>query len=295
MVGLTLVGSLLGLVPPLALGALVNGLAQGHHRGRVVTSGGLIAAAVLVEAAAYAISDGLYARASGRLYRDFRLLMFEGVLRRPPSDAEATAGLASRFVSDAETLEQLTVAVLDLGAIGTFELGAAVVALGVLDPWAVAITGGLVIVTGIGARRAQAPIAAAGKSRQEVLEGMSKTLAGALAERADPERARRRFRVAAGRVLRSEVRLGWLRAANRHGSGALTGLGPVAVVVAAALQGGVRAGTLLSLYLLAERAFQGADTLVDLSLDIELVRGAVGRCFELIDGPRPGESTAGAA
>src|SRR6266566_276820 len=116
MASLTVVGSLIGLVPPLALGALVNSLASGHRPGRVAALAALIVAAVLAEAVAYAVSDGLYARATGSLYRELRLLMFEGVLRRPPADAEAASGLASRFVSDAETLEQLTVAALDLGA-----------------------------------------------------------------------------------------------------------------------------------------------------------------------------------
>jgi ABC-type multidrug transport system fused ATPase/permease subunit len=284
MVGLSVAGSLIGLVPPLALGALVNSLTAGH-RGHAAVLAGLIAAAVLAEATAYAVSDGLYGVTTARLFRDIRLLMFRGVLRRPPLDVEATSGLSSRFVSDAETLEQLTVATLDLGAIGLFELGAALVALGVLRPWAVAIVGGLIVLAALVARRTQAPVAEAGERRQEALEGMSRTLATALAERNDPERAQRRFRVAATRVLQREIRLGWLRAANYHGSGALAGLGPVCVVVVAAFQGGFKAGTLLSLYLLAERAFRGADSLLDLKLDVEVVRGAVSRCFQLIDTP----------
>lgn len=283
MVSLTAVGSLLGLVPPLALGVLVNRLAHGHHWERVAGWGALIAGAVLVEAGAYVLSDGLYARATARLYRDLRALMFEGVLRRPPADAEGASGLASRFVSDVETVEQLTVAALDLGVLGLFELGAALVALGALDPWAVALTGVLILATSLLARRTQAPAAGAGKTRQEALEAMSRTLAGALAERANPGRARGPFHRAANRVLQAEVRLGWLEAANRHGSGALAALGPVGVVIVAAFQGDYRAGTLLSLYLLAERAFRGADGLVDLSLDVELVRGAVSRCFALVD------------
>jgi len=39
------------------------------------------------------------------------------------------------------------------------------------------------------------------------------------------------------------------------------------------------------IYLLAQRAFWGFDGLVDLSLGVQNVRGAVARCFELIDTP----------
>ena len=42
-------------------------------------------------------------------------------------------------------------------------------------------------------------------------------------------------------------------------------------------------GTLLALYLLAQRAFSGFDGIVDLSLATKSARGAVNRCFEYID------------
>jgi hypothetical protein len=38
--------------------------------------------------------------------------------------------------------------------------------------------------------------------------------------------------------------------------------------------------------LLAQRAFRGFDGVVDLSLAIQSVRGAVNRCFDYIDSPR---------
>jgi hypothetical protein len=60
-------------------------------------------------------------------------------------------------------------------------------------------------------------------------------------------------------------------------------LGPIAIVVAAAFRGNFRVGTLLSLFLLAERGFLGADRLVALTLDVETVRRASGRCFGPID------------
>ena len=60
-------------------------------------------------------------------------------------------------------------------------------------------------------------------------------------------------------------------------------LGPIAVVVAATFAGTAHVGTLLSLYLLSQRAFSGFDGIVDLSLGIKSVRGAVNRCFEYID------------
>ena len=70
---------------------------------------------------------------------------------------------------------------------------------------------------------------------------------------------------------------------SQPSSGAAANLGPIAVVVLAAPEHSFSAGVLISLLLLAERAFQGADSLIDLGLDVELVRGAVGRCFELVD------------
>ena len=41
----------------------------------------------------------------------------------------------------------------------------------------------------------------------------------------------------------------------------------------------------MAIYLLAQRVFWGFDGLVDLRLDTQSVRGAVARCFELIDTP----------
>ena len=111
---------------------------------------------------------------------------------------------------------------------------------------------------------------------------MTRSIAGELDDRDDPE-ARGRFRAACERLLSAEVRYGWLRAANLQGSGGLAKLGPIAVVVAAAFAGSYRAGTLISLYLLAQRTFWGFDGLVDLSLDMQSVRGAIARCFALID------------
>ena len=73
------------------------------------------------------------------------------------------------------------------------------------------------------------------------------------------------------------------QALNLQGSGGLAKLGPIAVVVAAAFAGSHHAGTLISIYLLAQRAFWGFDGVVDLSLGTQSVRGAVARCLELVD------------
>lgn len=286
MAALTVGGSLIGLIPPLALGALVNDLAGGERDTQLLGWAALIGLAVVLEAGAYALADGLYATANASMFRDLRRLMFRGTLRRPPADAGEASGLASRFVSDAQTLEQLTVGALDLGAFGLFELGAALVVLGVLDAWAVLTAGILIVVSAALARLTQRPIASVAQARQEALESLSASLATTIAARLDAERADRRFRVASARVARTEIRLGWLTAACQRAASALAGLGPIAVVVIAAFQGNREAGTLLALYLLAERAFRGAEYLVDLSLNAELVRGAVARCFELVDGPR---------
>jgi ABC-type bacteriocin/lantibiotic exporter with double-glycine peptidase domain len=83
-----------------------------------------------------------------------------------------------------------------------------------------------------------------------------------------------------------EVRYGWLKAVNLQGSGGLAKLGPIAVVVVAAFVGTKQPGTLISLYLVSQRAFWGFDGLIDLRLDMQSVRGAVARCFDLIDTPK---------
>ena len=83
----------------------------------------LIVAAVLLEALLFAISDGFFARVTARLYRDLRVMMFEGLQRRPSLGAHAVTGLASRFISDAEALQELLVAPLDTAVIGSFQLG----------------------------------------------------------------------------------------------------------------------------------------------------------------------------
>jgi ABC-type multidrug transport system fused ATPase/permease subunit len=294
MVGLSVLGSLAGLVPPVAVGYLINDLVERHGlRPEDALWAGLLAAAIVVEALAYVASDGLYARNAGRLYRNLRLRMYDGVKRRPVADAEAVEGLPARFVSDAETFEQVTVYALDTGSMLLVELGAAVVLLGVLEPWAIAVVAPLLAATWLVTRRMQEPAARAGHERQEALEALTQTLVRELPRPVEAE-GRSRFAAVAERLLRVEVRLGWVRAANLHGSGALAKLGPLAVVVAAAYAGGYRAGTLLTLYLLAARVFSGFDGLVDLSLAMKSVRGAVARCLELLEPPPAGAEPAGA-
>jgi ABC-type multidrug transport system fused ATPase/permease subunit len=283
MVALTALGALLGLVPPLALGALVNDLAGGHHRGAPGLAAALIVAALLLEALAFALSDGFFARAVGALYRDLRVLMFAGVQRRPPATAPELAGVASRFISDAEALQDVIVSPLDTAVIGLFEMLSALLAVALLYPPAALLAVVLIALTALLTRFTQSPLAGAAEQRQEALEAMSSSLAAELTARLDRGACAGRFREAATRVYRREVRLGWLEACNRYGSGAAANLGPLAVVVLAALERPFSAGALIALLLLAERAFQGADSLIDLGLDVELVRGAVARCFELVD------------
>jgi ABC-type multidrug transport system fused ATPase/permease subunit len=289
MVGLSVLGSLAGLVPPIALGYLINDLVERHGvRPEDALWAGLLAGAILVEAAAYIGSDGLYARNAGRLYRNLRLLMFDGAMRRRVEpDGE---GLPARFVSDVETFEQVTVYVLDTGSMLLVELATALVVLGSMEPMAIPVVVPLLAATWVVTRRMQEPAARAGQARQEELEELTGSLARELGERGGPA-ARSRFAKVSERLLRAEVRLGWVQAANLHASGALAKLGPIAVVVAAASTGGYRAGTLLTLYLLAARAFYGFDGLVDLSLGMQSVRGAIARCLELVD---PGSESSSA-
>ena len=286
MVGLSVAGVLVGLVPPLALGVLVNALVEFNDKREAAFLAALIATAIVLEAAAYIASDGLYARNAGLLYRDLRLMMFDGAKRRRVADDEEASGLPSRFISDVETVERLTVSVLDVGSMMLVEFGSALVAIALVEPLTLVVTVPMLIATWVVTRRMQEPAATAGQRRQEELERMTQSIVRELADREDP-RARDRFRAAAERLLAVQVRVGWLQAANREGSAGFAKLGPIAVVVAAAFAGSYRAGTLISLYLLAQRTFWGFDGLVDLSLGMQSVRGAVNRCFDLIDTPQP--------
>ena len=287
MVGLSVLGSLAGLVPPLALGYLLNDLVERHGvKPEDALWAGLLAGAIAIEALAYIGSDGLYARNAGRLYRNLRLHMFDGIMRRRRAERADTEGLPSRFISDAETFEHVTIYALDAGSMLIVELGTALVVLGLLEAWAIPVVGPLLATTWLLTRRMQEPAASAGQQRQEQLERLTGTLAGELAADGGSE-GRSRFATAAERLLGAEVRLGWVQAANLHISGALAKLGPIAVAISAAFAGSYRAGTLLTLYLLAARCFYGFDGLVDLSLGMQSVRGAINRCLELTDPPRP--------
>ena len=287
MGGLTVSGVLIGLVPPLVLGALINALVARHGTAHAALLAGLVALAMLLEAGAYIASDGMCARNASRLYRNLRLQMFRGALRRRTvASAEQIAGLPSRFISDAETLERMTLALLDRGLMQTVEFVGALTALAVLEPWAVAVVVPSLVGTWLVTRRAQQPTAVAGQQRQEELEAMTSTLSRLLGGQSHgPDEATNRFRAAAERVMAAEVRLGWLRALNLQGSGGLAKLGSITPVLAAAFLGHHQAGTLMAIYLLAQRVFWSVDGLVDLRLDTQSVRGAVARCFELIDSP----------
>jgi ABC-type multidrug transport system fused ATPase/permease subunit len=289
MVALSVGGVLVGLVPPLALGLLVDALIERNDKPEAVVLTAIMAIAVALEAGAYILSDGMYARNASRLYRNTRVQMFAGALRRARS-GEETSGLSSRFISDVQTLEGITMVLLDSGSMAVVGFGSAFVAVLLLQPWSAAVIvpalAGIWIVT----RRTQEPVASAGQHRQEELEAMTDTMSQELERSNDPEGAMR-FASSTERLLDAEVKLGWLQALNLQGSGGLAKLGPIAVVVVAAFVGTQYMGTLISLYLLAQRVFWSFDGLVDLSLGMNSVRGPVARCFELIDTP---EVTSGA-
>lgn len=292
MVALTGVGSLVGLVPALALGSLVDDLAGAHDSSGAVLAGVLIVGSIAVEAIAFTLSDGFFTKAVSSLYRDLRVMMFSGVQRSAEGGAEELAGFTSRFVSDAEAMQELIVSPLDTAVMGIFELVSALIALAILNAPAAGVAVGLGLLAAVFARLLQAPAAGAAQERQEALEAMSRSLAAELSRRLRDGSGKQRFARSATHVLRREVRLGWLEAASRYGSGAAANLGPIAVVIVAALTADLRAGTLLSIFLLAERAFSAADDLLEIGLDVELVRGAVARCFQLVDAAEPQPSLA---
>jgi ABC-type multidrug transport system fused ATPase/permease subunit len=285
MVALSVAGVLVGLVPPLALGILVNALVEHNDTAEGAALAGVVALAVVFETTAYVLSDTMYARNAGRLYVIVREQMFAGARRRA-DDAEDGDGVASRFISDAEAFERITLSILDGGAMLAVEFVSALVALWIMEPWAVAGLIPLLAAIWLVTRRMQRPASEAGHLRQDELERLTATLAREV-QRDDDTEALRRFALASERVRSAEVRLGWWRALNLQGSGGLAKLGPIAVVVVAAFAGSHHAGTLIALYLLAQRGFWGFDGLVDMRLDLQSVRGAVQRCFDLIDTPVP--------
>jgi len=132
----------------------------------------------------------------------------------------------------------------------------------------------------------QEPVASAAERRQERLEHVTQVIAHELETPDEPE-STPRFRRAIDRLLAAEIRVGWLEAVNLQGSGGLAKIGPIAAVVAAAFTGTHLVGTLIAVYLLAQRAFWGFDGLVDLSLGLNSIRGAVARCFALVDTSYP--------
>ena len=282
MVGLSVGGVLLGLVPPLALGVLVNALVErgDKHEAALLSVG--IAGAILAQAVAYVFSDGMYYRNAGKLHRSLRLQMFDGLRRRGTFDDEEKSGLPSRFISDVLTADQITILMLDTGSMVLVQFVSAAVAIGLLEPVGLAVMLPMLAAIWVVTRRTQEPAATAGLHRQEELERMSRSIVGELSE-PDEKKATSHFRAAVQRVMKAEIRYGWLQAINTQGSGGLAMLGPIAVVVAAAFAGTTHIGTLLALYLLAQRAFSGFDGIVDLSLATKSVRGAVNRCFEYID------------
>jgi ATP-binding cassette subfamily C protein len=283
MLALTVAGVLIGLIPPLALGALVDALIESDDVPEAVVLTALIAVAICAASGAYIWSEGLYARNAGRLSLSLRTQMFDGAARRAQAGDDVT-GLPSRFISDADTIEQVTLYLLDSGMMMLVSFGMALVAIELLQPWSAAVVAPALIGIWILTRRMQRPVATAGRRRQEELESMTDSVSRELARSSDPNAAGR-FRLAADGLRAAEVRLGWLRAINLQGSGGLASLGPIAVVVVAAFVGTQQIGTLISLYLLAQAVFSSFDGLVDLSLGIHGVRGAVARCFEVIDTP----------
>jgi ABC-type multidrug transport system fused ATPase/permease subunit len=211
--------------------------------------------------------------------------MFDGVRRRAGPDSDLS-GIPSRFIADAQTLDSITVSILDTGSMLLVEFGSAAVAVGLLEPLALAVVFPMLAAIWVITRRTQQPAALAGQRRQEELERMTRAIARELHE-TDGAGTRSRFRAAVERVMHAEIRYGWLQAVNRQGSAGLAKLGPIAVVVAAAFAGTAHVGALISLYLLAQRTFWGFDGIVDLSLATQSVRGAVNRCFEFVDAPAP--------
>ena len=185
MVGLSVGGVLVGLVPPLALGALVDALVERNDKHEAALLAGLIAIAIVVEATAYVLSDGMYARNAGKLHRSLRVKMFEGVRRRREREDRDLSGIPSRFISDVLTLDQITVSILDTGSMLLVEFVSAAVAIALLEPVALAVIFPMLVAIWVVTRRTQEPAAAAGQRRQEELERMTQAIVRELPDRTE--------------------------------------------------------------------------------------------------------------
>ncbi len=162
MVALSVAGVLLGLVPPLLLGVLVDALVEHGDKHEAALLSVAIAGAILVQAIAYVLSDGMYYRNAGRLHRSLRLLMFDGLRRGRTTGNEGEAGMASRFISDVLTVDQITVWMLDNGSMVVVQFVSAAIAIGLLEPVALAVVFPLLGAIWVVTRRTQEPAAAAG-------------------------------------------------------------------------------------------------------------------------------------
>lgn len=280
MLALSIAGSLAGTIQPVVLGRLIDALVArvgpgGAHASTVWWAAGLVAA-MLVGAVSYAASDVLYAAAAARIFRDLRLAMargLDGLPRRP--------GIASRFVSDVERVEGIAVGALDHGTIALFELVAGLVAVGLLvAPAAAAAAVAVAVAAGV-SRLGQGRIAERSTARQEALEELAAAVEGGARSDLDGDTS---LPVVAERLRVADLRLAVAHAVAGYGSYAAAGVVPVAVVLVGGGWSLHRAGTILSLYLLTERAARAAEALVDLGISVEDVRGPLARCLALVDG-----------
>ena len=280
MLALSVAGSLAGTLQPVALGRLVDALVARVGPGGADTStawwaAGLVAA-VLVGAVSYAASDVLYAAAAARIFRDLRLAMARGIAGLP-----LRPGISARFVSDVERVEGIVVGALDHGTIAIFELAAGLVAVGLLVAPAAAVAAVAVAVAAGASRIGQRRVAERSTARQEALEELAAAVDGGTSSELPGDAS---LPVAAERLRAADVRLAVAHAVAGYGSYAAAGMVPVVVVIVGGGWSLHRAGAILSLYLLTERAARAAEALVDLGISVEDVRGPVARCFELVDG-----------
>lgn len=280
MLALTALGSALAVVPPLAAGPFVVSLTEHANLAGAARWGALIAAASMLSALAYAFSGVTRSTVSAALYERLRTTMLDGVLRARDPSSRQRQGAVARFISDAESLETATVSALDDLTIASLELLWCFGALILLDPISLPTIVILMVMAGLLVRVVQRPLANAGEERQERLEDLSVAVGGAMMRS-----ARRTAAISAiAHTRHADARLGRIEAVTREFAAALADLIPLVVVGIAAARGGLSVGPLLSLLLVSERALSAGAELAHVSIDVESVRGAVSRCFELVDG-----------
>ncbi len=262
MASLTVVGAVVGLVTPFALGRAIDEVSRAHAARYGLIAAAIAAGARIGESAAYALSDLARATACARITESLRLRMGDR--------AEAGPTLVAHVISDADAVEQAVVTVLDQGVSALLDLTLPAIALAFVSPWLVGSAATAIVLAGVATRMLHRPVGAASHDRQESLEDL-----------VEAATTGERFVEAVRATALSDRRLVAHAGIALQTSAAATA-GVSVAVLATAITVGLRPGAAVAAFLLAQRAGAAAETLFDAGLDLEVARGAISRCLAFI-------------